>query len=159
MRSKVQELAQLAYECVKEVKGKANEMDKINKKGKEFASKYLAYARKLPSMIIYNGLLTTVAFAKAKAKKASTKAEAKEEEKGKREQGEKVEALAWKMLLGHLEKFLNEEGIKQENKDLIEFLSKLEVQEYRFITKRVLDFSLWLKRIAEGEIEDGGKAD
>jgi CRISPR-associated protein Cmr5 len=57
MRSKVQKLAQFAYECVKEVKGK------------EFASKYLAYARKLPSMIIYNGLLTTVAFAKAKAKK------------------------------------------------------------------------------------------
>jgi CRISPR-associated protein, Cmr5 family len=114
MRSKVQELAQLAYECVKEVKGK------------DFASRYLAYARKLPSMIIYNGLLTTVAFAKAKAKKASTKAEVKEGEKDKREQGEKVEALAWKMLLGHLEKFLNEEGIKQENKDLIEFLSERE---------------------------------
>ena len=159
MRSKVQELAQLAYKCVKQVKDEANEMDKMNKKGKEFASKYLAYARKLPSMIIYNGLLTTVAFAKAKAKKASTKAEAKEEEKGKREQGEKVEALAWKMLLGHLEKFLNEEGIKQDNKDLIEFLSERGVQEYRYITKRVLDFSLWLKRIAEGEIEDEGKGD
>jgi hypothetical protein len=63
------------------------------------------------------------------------------------------------MLLGHLEKFLNEEGIKQENKDFIEFLSELEVQEYRLITKRVLDFSLWLKRIAEGEIEDEGKGD
>ena len=147
MRSKVQKLAQLAYECVKEVKGK------------EFASKYLAYARKLPSMIIYNGLLTTVAFAKAKAKKAFTKAEVKEEKKGEREKGEKVEALAWKMLLGHLEKFLNEEGIKQENKDFIEFLSEREIQEYRFITKRVLDFSLWLKRIAEGEIEDEGKED
>jgi CRISPR-associated protein Cmr5 len=156
MRSKVQELAQLAYECVKEVKDEAKKMDK---KGKDFASRYLAYARKLPSMIIYNGLLTTVAFAKAKAKKASTKAEVKEGEKDKREQGEKVEALAWKMLLGHLEKFLAEEGIKQENKDLIEFLSEREVQEYRFITKRVLDFSLWLKRIAEGEIEDAGKGD
>jgi len=156
MKSKVQELAQLAYKCVKQVKDEAK---KMNKKGKDFGSKYLSYARKLPSMIIYNGLLTTVAFAKAKAKKASTKVEAKEEEKGKREQGEKVEALAWKMLLGHLEKFLNEEGIKQENKDLIEFLSELEVQEYRFITKRVLDFSLWLKRVAEGEIEDEGKGD
>jgi CRISPR-associated protein Cmr5 len=159
MRSKVQKLAQLAYECVKEVKGKADEMDKMNKKGKDFASKYLSYARKLPSMIIYNGLLTTVAFAKAKAKKTFTKAEVKEEKKGEREKGEKVEALAWKMLLGHLEKFLNEEGIKQENKDFIEFLSELEVQEYRLITKRVLDFSLWLKRIAEGEIEDEGKGD
>ncbi len=156
MKSKVQELAQLAYKCVKQVKDEAEKMDK---KGKDFASRYLSYAKKLPSMIIYNGLLTTVAFAKAKAKKASTKAEVKEEKKGEREKGEKVEALAWKMLLGHLEKFLNEEGIKQENKDLIEFLSELEVQEYRFITKRVLDFSLWLKRIAEGEIEDEGKGD
>jgi len=125
MKSKVQELAQLAYECVKEVKDK------------EFASKYLAYARKLPSMIIYNGLLTTLAFAKAKAKKED----------------------AWEKLLEHLKEFLRREGINQDNKDLIEFLSKREVQEYRFITKRVLDFSLWLKRIAEGEIEDEGKGD
>jgi len=141
MRSKVQELAQLAYECVKEVKGKANEIDKMNKKGKEFASKYLSYARKLPSMIIYNGLLTTVAFAKTKAKKAS------------------IEGLAWEKLLEHLKEFLRREGINRDNEDLIEFLSKREVQEYRFITKRVLDFSLWLKRIAEGEIEDEGKGD
>jgi CRISPR-associated protein Cmr5 len=125
MRSKVQELAQLAYECVKEVKGK------------DFASRYLAYARKLPSMITYNGLLTTVAFAKTKAKKED----------------------AWRKLLEHLEKFLSKERIKQDNKDLIEFLSEREVQEYRFITKRVLDFSQWLKRVAEGEIEDEGKGD
>ena len=127
MRSKVQKLAQLAYECVKEVKDR------------EFASKYLAYARKLPSMITYNGLLTTVAFAKTKAKKED----------------------AWEKLLEHLKEFLRREGINQDNKDLIEFLSEREVQEYRFITKRVLDFSLWLKRIAEGEIEieDEGKED
>jgi len=134
MRSKVQKLAQLAYECVKEVKYEAKKMDK---KGKEFASRYLAYARKLPSMITYNGLLTTVAFAKTKAKKED----------------------AWRKLLEHLEKFLRKEGIKQDNKDLIEFLSEREVQEYRFITKRVLDFSQWLKRVAEGEIEDDGKED
>jgi CRISPR-associated protein Cmr5 len=150
MRSKVQELAKLAYECVKQVKDEAKKMDK---KGKDFASRYLSYARKLPSMIIYNGLLTTVAFAKAKAKKASTKA--------KVEEGEKVniEGLAWEKLLEHLKEFLRREGINQDNKDLIEFLSEREVQEYRFITKRVLDFSQWLKRVAEGEIEDEGKAD
>lgn len=125
MRSKVQELAKLAYECVGGVKNE------------DFASKYLAYAKKLPSMIIYNGLLTTVAFAKAKAKKED----------------------AWEKLLEHLKEFLRREGMNQDNKDLIEFLSELEVQEYRFITKRVLDFSLWLKRIAEGEIEDEGKED
>jgi CRISPR-associated protein Cmr5 len=129
MKSKVQELAQLAYECVGGVKNE------------DFASKYLAYAKKLPSMIIYDGLLTTVAFAKTKAKKAS------------------IEGKAWEKLLEHLKEFLRREGINQDNEDLIEFLSKREVQEYRFITKRVLDFSLWLKRIAEGEIEDEGKED
>ena len=129
MKSKVQKLAKLAYECVGGVKNE------------DFASKYLAYAKKLPSMIIYNGLLTTVAFAKTKAKKAS------------------IEGKAWEKLLEHLKEFLRREGINQDNKDLIEFLSELEVQEYRFITKRVLDFSLWLKRIAEGEVEDEGKGD
>jgi CRISPR-associated protein Cmr5 len=150
MRSKVQELAQLAYECVKQVKDEAK---KMNEKGRDFASRYLSYAKKLPSMIIYNGLLTTVAFAKAKAKKASTRA--------KVEEGEKVniEGLAWEKLLEHLKEFLRREGINQDNKDLIEFLSEREVQEYRFITKRVLEFSLWLKRVAEGEIEDEGKGD
>ena len=126
---------------------------KMNKKGKDFASKYLSYARKLPSMIIYNGLLTTVAFAKAKAKKASARAKVEEREKVN------IEGLAWEKLLEHLKEFLRREGINQDNKDLIEFLSEREVQEYRFITKRVLDFSLWLKRIAEGEIEDEGKGD
>lgn len=125
MKSKVQKLAKLAYECVGGVKNE------------DFASKYLAYAKKLPSMIIYNGLLTTIAFVKTKAKKED----------------------AWEKLLEHLKEFLRREGINQDNKDLIEFLSELEVQEYRFITKRVLDFSLWLKRIAEGEIEDEGKGD
>jgi len=129
MRSKVQKLTQLAYECVGGVKNE------------DFASKYLAYAKKLPSMIIYNGLLTTVAFAKTKAKKAS------------------IEGKAWKKLLEHIEEFLRNEGINLGGKDLIKFLSELEVQEYRFITKRVLDFSLWLKRIAEGEIEDEGEGD
>jgi CRISPR-associated protein Cmr5 len=129
MRSKVQRLAQLAYECVGGVKNE------------DFASKYLAYAKKLPSMIIYNGLLTTVAFAKTKAKKAS------------------IEGKAWKKLLEHIEEFLRNEGINLDGKDLIKFLSEREVQEYRFITKRVLDFSLWLKRIAEGEIEDEGEGD
>jgi CRISPR-associated protein Cmr5 len=129
LRSKVQKLAQLAYECVGGVKNE------------DFASKYLAYAKKLPSMIIYNGLLTTVAFAKTKAKKGST------------------EGKAWEKLLEHIGEFLRNEGINLGGKDLIEFLSEREVQEYRFITKRVLDFSLWLKRIAEGEIEDEGKGD
>jgi CRISPR-associated protein Cmr5 len=125
MRSKVQELAKLAYDCVMEVK-KEN-----------YASKYLSYARRLPSMITYNGLLTTVAFAKVKAQKEK----------------------AWGILLEHIKKFLSNAEIKQDKKDLVEFLSECEVQKYRFITKRVLDFSQWLKRIAEGEIEDEGKGD
>ena len=123
MKSKVQEIARLAYECVMQVKDK------------DFASKYLSYARKLPSMITHNGLLVTVAFAKAKKEQA------------------------WETLLEHVESFLRKEGIKKDKKGLIEFLSDCEVQEYRLITKRVLGFSNWLKRIAEGEIKDEGKGD
>ncbi|AHE96821.1 hypothetical protein THERU_04400 [Thermocrinis ruber] len=44
MKSKVQELAQLAYKCVKQVKDEAEKMDK---KGKDFASRYLSYAKKI----------------------------------------------------------------------------------------------------------------
>lgn len=54
MKSRVQEIAGFAYNCIAEVKNK------------EIESQYSSYVRKLPSMITHNGLLTTVAFIKSK---------------------------------------------------------------------------------------------
>ncbi|WP_448583563.1 type III-B CRISPR module-associated protein Cmr5 [Thermocrinis sp.] len=123
-KAKVQEMALFAYQLVSEVKNES------------YKTKYLSYVRKLPSMIVYNGLLGTVVFAKKKASKDSQ------------------EAQAWGKVLKHIESFLKEFYSYKDKKDILEYLSELSVQEYRLTTKLVLDFSIWLKNIAEGEIRD-----
>ncbi len=123
-KAKVQEMALFAYQLVSEVKNES------------YKTKYLSYVRKLPSMIVYNGLLGTVVFAKKKASKDSQ------------------EAQAWGKVLKHIENFLKEFYSYKDKKDILEYLSELSVQEYRLTTKLVLDFSIWLKNIAEGEIRD-----
>ncbi|MCS6958135.1 MAG: type III-B CRISPR module-associated protein Cmr5 [Aquificaceae bacterium] len=118
MRSKLQELANFAYGCVAEVKGQ------------EYEKKYASYARKLPSMIVHNGLLSTCAFVRSKANKEE----------------------AWKKVEEHLLKYLKEYE-KQEVQSLVSFLSSLDLSGYRLYTKKLLYFANWLKRIAEGELK------
>lgn len=123
MKSRLQDVALLAYECVKEVKGS------------EFESKYASHARKLPSMIVHNGLLTTCAFIRAKAK-----------DKG------------WQEIENHIKRYLERlEGKKVDS--LVKFFAELDFASYRLYTKRVLYFAEWLKRIAEGELKYEAKED
>lgn len=118
MKSQVQRLASFAYEKVIEVKGE------------EYEKKYSSHVRKLPSMITYNGLLTTVAFIRSKA--------------GSDEGWEKVEK--------DIKEYLKVFEYKEVN-SLVKFFADLELQEYRLYTKKLLYFANWLKRIAEGELK------
>jgi len=119
MKSRVQKVALLAYDCVQEVKGKG------------FEDKYLRHARKLPSMILHNGIMTTVAFMKAKASS----------DKG------------WEFLLSHLCRYMEEIESKKCN-NLLELFGEMELSEYRLYTQKLLYFAQWLKRIAEGELKE-----
>lgn len=131
MRSSTQQIAELAYDCVLKVKGT------------DFEEKYKSYAKKLPSMVNFNGLLTTFAFMKSKS------------------QGDSKEKRAYKTLLEHSVEFFNKIAQKQDwsYENLIKNLSELEFSEYRLLTVRFLEFAIWLKRIAEGELggEDEGE--
>lgn len=119
MRSRVQKIAMLAYDCVKEVKGK------------NFEGKYSSHARKLPSMIVQNGILTTITFMKAKASSDE----------------------GWKVLLSHIERYMKEiENKKTDN--LLRLFGEMELSEYRLYTQNLLYFAQWLKRIVEGELKD-----
>ncbi len=121
MKSRLQQVAHLAYKCVLEVKGKG------------FEGRYSSHARKLPSMIVHNGLLTTCAFIRAKQRNKQ-----KDEE--------------WKEIEKHLKTYLKEmEGKEVEN--LVEFFSSLDFAQYRLYTQKILYFAQWLKRIAEGELK------
>ena len=119
MRSRVQEIALLAYNCVKEVKGK------------DFEGKYLSHARKLPSMIVHNGVMTTLTFIKAKASSDE----------------------GWKILISHIGRYMREIENK-ESDNLLKLFGEMDLPEYRLYTQKLLFFAQWLKRMAEGELKD-----
>lgn len=100
---------------------------------------FRSYARKIPQMILSNGLGQTLAFVKAKAKDGN----------------------AYELIYSQLTDYLKSDStarIKMEgNKELIEWVITCNSQEYRFITEEILAFLSWLKRFAEGmiEVEEG----
>ncbi len=122
MRSKLQEVARFTYERVKAVKGKG------------FEDKYSSHARKLPSMIVHNGLLTTVAFIRSKASSDE----------------------GWETIEKDIKAFLKEFE-KKNPENLVEFFAGLSLQEYRLYTQKLLYFAQWLKRIVEGELKHDGQ--
>ena len=106
----------------------------IAKEEEKIESKYAALAKRLPSMIVHNGLITTIVFLKSK---------------------EKNEEGATKLLLSQLVEYLSKE-LKTENKydAVITKLHNIDLIDYIRISNEMVAFSTWLKRIAEGEIED-----
>jgi len=121
--------AEFAYKCVE----KAIEIFKDNsKKQKEYKS----YTRKIPSMILSNGLGQTLAFIKAKSEKGN----------------------AYDLIYQQLTEYMKSEHtarikMPQEKNDLIELVISCNSSTYRYITKEILAFLNWLKRFAEGLIE------
>ncbi len=104
------------------------------KKNKE---NYLSYARKIPTMILSNGLGQTLAFVKAKAKDGN----------------------AYELLYAQLTEYMKSDSavkIKMlpDKNELIEWVISCDSKEYRWITQELLAFLKWLKRFAEGMIEE-----
>ena len=151
-----QKRALYALHCIKEFK----KLEKYGVKKKEYKSE----ARKLPSMIMQNGLITTLTFLKSKAK-VSIKRD---------RDGEKKEINDEALILYQLVRYLNDEEIPDDSEDIDidvvvsalndergmyrEYLEKLlsesDFTQYRLETAKALRIAQWIKRIAEGEIED-----
>jgi len=100
---------------------------------KKFKKEYLSRVKKLPSMITHNGLLTTLTFLYSKAK------------------GD-LENKADGVILRQLVEFLsdNEENVEGFIRKLAE---ETDFKKLLLYTKRALQLSQWLKRIAEGTLE------
>jgi CRISPR-associated protein Cmr5 len=122
--------AEFAYRCVE----KAIEIFKDNsKKQKEYKS----YARKIPTMILSNGLGQTLAFIKAKSEKGN----------------------AYDLIYKQLTEYMKSDHtarikMPQEKDDLVEWVISCDSSKYRYITQEILAFLNWLKRFAEGLIEE-----
>ena len=122
--------AEFAYRCVE----KAIEIFSSNpKKLKEYKS----YTRKIPTMILSNGLGQTLAFVKAKS-----------------ENGNAYD-LIYKQLIEYM-KSEHTARIKMphEKNELLEWVISCDSSIYRYITQEILAFLSWLKRFAEGLIEE-----
>jgi len=106
-----------AFACVED----ANQNDKIKKD-------YKSYVRKIPMMILNNGLGATIAFIYSKKKE------------------ENAYALIDRQILKWFK--------LDEKEDLVQWIINKNSQEYRAVTNEVLTLFSWLKRFAEGMIEE-----
>jgi len=196
-----QKRARYAFDCIKEFK-MLNSHKSLSKKISE--KDYANQLRKLPSMIMQNGLLTTLVFLKSKSEvKFNDKnekwtlndeaivlyqlvryldqlVEPKDKEnkdKGK-EKDESTISINLKNIarvdlknidISRIRTYLTDEYKYDNKQDKIEMVRESEYTKlinslldnsfshYRVITSEALRISQWLKRIAEGEIEDEGQ--
>lgn len=125
--------AEFAYRCVK------NAVDTLDDRKKK---DYRSYSRKIPTMILSNGLGQTLAYVKAKAKAK--------------------DGNAYKVLYQQMTNYLKSEcstriKMPSDKTDLVEWVISINSSEYRLVTSELLSFLNWLKRFAEGLIDEEGE--
>ncbi len=119
--------AEFAYSCVKDALEKLD-----NKRQKEYRS----YTRRIPTMILTNGLGQALAFVKAKSERGN----------------------AYELIYSQLTEYLKSNStarikMPSDRSDLLEWVISCDSNEYRHIAQEILAFLNWLKRFAEGMIE------
>jgi len=132
IRTLEQGRAQFAYKCAEE--------------GKSLGKDYKQYVKKIPMMIKTNGLGSAFAYIFSKSE-------------WKKENGQEKPKNAYAQIYEHTYRWLkqnNKLGIfkPNENEDLVAKVINLESQQYRALTNEVLAFFNWLRRFADGLIED-----
>lgn len=118
--------AEFAYDCVKQAK----EELKIEKQ-----REYRSYSRKIPQMILSNGLGQTLAFIYAK-----------------KEEGNAYD-LIYRQLTDYLKRVSTRINMPDNQIELIEWIISLDSYHYRHVTEELLSFLSWLKKFAEGMIK------
>ncbi|MEO0229376.1 MAG: type III-B CRISPR module-associated protein Cmr5 [candidate division WOR-3 bacterium] len=119
--------ANFAYKCVKEAIGKFGEKS-------ETLKEYRSYLRKIPSMVLNNGLGQTLAFIKSKSKGGN----------------------AYDIILKQLTNYFKSHSparIRITQDDILLWAISLSSEDYRFVTEELLSLINWMKRFAEGMIE------
>jgi len=120
----------------------SNEEKKVINFYKNLLKNYRSYVKKIPTMILSNGLGQTLAFIKAKSEKGN----------------------AYNLIYQQLTEYMKSDHtvrikMPQEKNDLVEWVISCNSSTYRYITQEILAFLNWLKRFAEGliEVEEEGE--
>jgi CRISPR-associated protein Cmr5 len=120
----------------------SNEEKKVINFYKNLLKNYRSYVKKIPTMILSNGLGQTLAFVKAKSEKGN----------------------AYDLIYKQLTEYMRSPHtariqMPQDKNDLVEWVISCNSSTYRYITQEILAFLNWLKRFAEGliEVEEEGE--
>ncbi len=119
--------AEFAYKCAK------NALEKLDTKRQK---EYRSYTRRIPTMILTNGLGQALAFVKAKSESGN----------------------AYQLIYNQLTQYLKSDSTTRvmmppQSNDLVEWVISCDSMMYRYIAEEVLAFLSWIKRFAEGMIE------
>lgn len=102
-------------------------------KGKSWASEYAALAKSAPADIQTSGLGQTLAFWFAKSSKEP----------------------AHKALLGHVSDWVLSRIAPEARVGLLEWITQVDSEKYRRATLEAMEYLVWIKRFAEGELGNG----
>lgn len=135
--------AEIAYKCVLEVKENYSSNRSIQ-------SDYRSYVKKIPQMILSNGLGQTLVFIVSKKQKEKSK-----DQPGSENNPKNAYDLIYKQLIEYM-KSEHTAGIQmpQDKTELVEWVISCNSTEYRYITQEILAFLNWLRRFVEGMIEE-----
>lgn len=123
--------AAFAYKCAEEI---ASDNKSDNKREKNKKREYKAYVKKIPMFIKTNGLGATMAFIKSKGG-------------------------TYKIIYEQISKWFKEEEnpLKLNAEDFVKEICNMDSQQYKAITNETLAFLNWLRRFADGLIEEDSK--
>ncbi|NPV10608.1 MAG: type III-B CRISPR module-associated protein Cmr5 [Ignavibacteria bacterium] len=148
LRKLEQGRAEFAFKCASEGKQIRSKYQIDNFFYKD--DKYASYVKKIPAMILSNGLGQTLAFIFSKRKKTSENNAPGTENNPKN---------AYDLIYKHLTDYLKSNTVARINmphdqNDLLEWVISLDSKNYRFITQELIAFLSWVKRFAEGLTEE-----
>jgi len=104
---------------------------------KNLLKNYRSYVKKIPTMILSNGLGQTLAFIKSKSEKGN------------------AYELIYEQLTEYMRSpYTTRMQMPEDKKELIDWVISCDSEKYRYITQEILAFLNWLKRFAEGLIEE-----
>jgi CRISPR-associated protein Cmr5 len=136
---KIKDLLASPYEY--SLKDKYNNLTDEEKKVinfyKNLLKNYRSYVKKIPTMIFSNGLGQTLAFIKSKSEKGN----------------------AYNLIYEQLTEYMRSPyttriQMPEDKKELIDWVISCGSEKYRYITQEILAFLNWLRRFAEGLIEE-----
>ena len=111
-----------------------NKVKEVKNCDKSVAKHYKSYVRNFSTLVLSNGLASTVAFVFEKSK------------------GDGKEKKAYKYIYDQVSSWLEQNNFLT-GKSLEEYVCSLNSDEYRVVTNEILSLFTWFKRFASGLIE------